>query len=107
MFLAGERLDPDTLRWAEKNLGIPVIDHWWQTETGWAISANCIGLHHFPVKEGSPTKPAPGWNLKVVDKKNNPVKAGEIGALVVELPLPHRRSPSLHRCYGGSSSRSS
>ncbi|MDP6395689.1 MAG: propionyl-CoA synthetase [Desulfobacterales bacterium] len=95
MFLAGERLDPDTLRWAEKNLGIPVIDHWWQTETGWAISANCIGLHHFPVKEGSPTKPAPGWNLKVVDKKNNPVKAGEIGALVVELPLPPGTLPTL------------
>ncbi len=95
MFLAGERLDPDTLRWAEKNLGIPVIDHWWQTETGWTISANCIGLHHFPVKEGSPTKPAPGWNLKVVDKKNNPVKAGEIGALVIELPLPPGTLPTL------------
>lgn len=95
MFLAGERLDPDTLKWAEKSLGIPVIDHWWQTETGWAISANCIGLHHFPVKEGSPTKPAPGWNLKVVDKKNNPVKAGEIGALVVELPLPPGTLPTL------------
>jgi len=95
MFLAGERLDPDTLKWAEKSLGIPVIDHWWQTETGWAISANCIGLHHFPVKEGSPTKPAPGWNLKVVDNKNNPVKAGEIGALVVELPLPPGTLPTL------------
>jgi len=95
LFLAGERLDPDTLRWAENSLDIPVIDHWWQTETGWAICANCMGLHHFPVKEGSPTKPAPGYKLKVVDDNNNPVKAGEIGALVVELPLPPGTLPTL------------
>ena len=95
LFLAGERLDPDTLKWAERSLGIPVIDHWWQTETGWAICANSIGLHHFPVKEGSPTKPAPGWNLAVVDSANKPVKAGEIGALVVRLPLPPGAFPTL------------
>jgi propionyl-CoA synthetase len=65
LFLAGERLDPDTLHWAEKNIGTPVIDHWWQTETGWAICANSMGLHHFPVKPGSPTKPAPGWDVRV------------------------------------------
>lgn len=95
LFLAGERLDPDTLRWAEKNLNIPVIDHWWQTETGWSIAANCMGLHHFQVKEGSPTKSAPGWNLHVVDPDNKPVKAGEIGALVVKLPLPPGSLPTL------------
>ena len=95
LFLAGERLDPDTLHWAEKHLGIPVIDHWWQTETGWAICANPMGIHHFPVKEGSPTKPAPGWNVQVVDAENHPVKAGEIGALVVKLPLPPGSLPTL------------
>ena len=88
LFLAGERLDPDTLRWAENHLGIPVIDHWWQTETGWGIAANCMGIHHFPVKPGSPTKAVPGWDVRVVDPDNNPVKPGKIGALVVRLPLP-------------------
>ena len=95
LFLAGERLDPDTLHWAENHLGIPVIDHWWQTETGWAICANSIGIHHFPVKEGSPTKPAPGWNVHVVNPDNEPVKPGEIGALVVKLPLPPGSLPTL------------
>ncbi|NNG00475.1 MAG: propionyl-CoA synthetase [Desulfobacteraceae bacterium] len=96
LFLAGERLDPDTLRWAENKLGVPVIDHWWQTETGWAIAANCLGLHKFPVKEGSPTKPAPGWNLQVLDPETTaPVKAGDIGALVVKLPLPPGALPTL------------
>lgn len=88
LFLAGERLDPDTLKWAQKALKVPVIDHWWQTETGWAICANCLGLHAYPVKEGSATKPAPGWNLQVVDPNNRPLPAGQIGALVVKLPLP-------------------
>ena len=77
------------------SLGVPVIDHWWQTETGWSICANCLGIHHFPVKEGSPTKPAPGWDVQVVDPNNNPVKAGEIGALVVKLPLPPGTLPTL------------
>ena len=95
LFLAGERLDPDTLKWAEKSLGIPVIDHWWQTETGWAIAGNCLGLHHFPVKEGSPTKAAPGWNLQVVDENTQPVASGEIGALVAKLPLPPGTLPTL------------
>jgi len=95
LFLAGERLDPDTLHWAEKSLNIPVIDHWWQTETGWAICANPIGIHQFDVKEGSPTKPAPGWNVHVVDPDNKPVKPGEIGALVVKLPLPPGSLPTL------------
>jgi propionyl-CoA synthetase len=95
LFLAGERLDPDTLKWAENSLGIPVIDHWWQTETGWAIAGNCLGLHHYPIKEGSPTKPAPGWNLQVVDPNCIPIKAGDIGALVVKLPLPPGTLPTL------------
>jgi propionyl-CoA synthetase len=96
LFLAGERLDPDTLKWARNQLGIPVIDHWWQTETGWAICANCLGLHQFEVKEGSPTKPAPGWNLKVLDPESKQtVKPGDIGALVVKLPLPPGSLPTL------------
>lgn len=96
LFLAGERLDPDTLKWAQTKLGVPVIDHWWQTETGWAICANCLGIHQFPIKEGSPTKPAPGWNLKVLDPETKePVGAGEIGALVVKLPLPPGTLPTL------------
>ena len=95
LFLAGERLDPDTLKWAEKSLNVPVIDHWWQTETGWAIAGNCMGLHHFPVKEGSPTKAAPGWNLQVVDENAQPVASGEIGALVAKLPLPPGTLPTL------------
>lgn len=88
LFLAGERLDPDTLHWAEKQLQIPVIDHWWQTETSWAISSNCLGLYSFPVKPGSATKPVPGWNLHAVDANNNTLPSGEIGTLVVRLPLP-------------------
>jgi propionyl-CoA synthetase len=95
LYLAGERLDPNTLHWAEDALKVPVVDHWWQTETGWAICANCLGLHAFPVKEGSPTKPAPGWNLQVVDANNKQVAPGEIGALVVKLPLPPGALPTL------------
>ncbi len=95
LFLAGERTDPDTLKWAENSLKVPVIDHWWQTETGWAIAANCLGLHHYPIKEGSPTKAAPGWNLQVVDENTKPVKPGEIGALVAKLPLPPGTLPTL------------
>jgi propionyl-CoA synthetase len=95
LFLAGERSDPDTLGWAERNLGVPVIDHWWQTETGWAISGNCLGLHKFPVKHGSATKPVPGWNLQVVNAESKPLEAGEIGALVVKLPLPPGTLPTL------------
>ncbi len=97
LFLAGERLDPDTLKWAQNALHVPVIDHWWQTETGWAICANCMGLHQYPVKEGSPTKPAPGWNLQVVDPDNKQLPAGQIGALVVKLPLPPGTLPTLYK----------
>jgi propionyl-CoA synthetase len=95
LFLAGERSDPDTLKWAENNIKVPVIDHWWQTETGWAIAANCMGLHHYPVKYGSPTKPVPGWNVQVVNPECEQVKPGDIGALVVKLPLPPGTLPTL------------
>jgi propionyl-CoA synthetase len=86
--LAGERLDPATLRWAQEKLEVPVLDHWWQTETGWAICANCVGLGMLPVKPGSPTKPVPGWDVKVLDRRGKPAKAGDMGALVCKLPLP-------------------
>ncbi len=96
LFLAGERSDPDTIQWSERNLNVPVIDHWWQTETGWAIAANCMGLHQFPVKYGSPTKAVPGWDLQVLDPADGTqLKAGEIGALVVKLPLPPGTLPTL------------
>ena len=95
LFLAGERTDPDTLHWAEDKLKVPVIDHWWQTETGWAICANLMGVEQLPVKEGSPSKPVPGWNLKVLDESNRESAPGEIGSLVVELPLPPGSFPTL------------
>lgn len=88
LFLAGERSDPDTIKWAQTNLKVPVVDHWWQTETGWAIAANCLGLHEFPVKPGSPTKAAPGWDLQVLDEGHHQCKPGQTGSLVVKLPLP-------------------
>jgi propionyl-CoA synthetase len=95
LFLAGERSDPATLQWAGRHLGIPVVDHWWQTETGWAIAANCLGIEQLPFKLGSPTKAAPGWDLRVVDEAGKPVAAGVTGALVVQLPLPPGAAPTL------------
>ena len=88
LFLAGERLDPATLRWAEEMLQVPVIDHWWQTETGWPICANCIGLGMLPIKPGSPTKAMPGWDVRVLHDNGTQVPAGDIGSLVCRLPLP-------------------
>jgi propionyl-CoA synthetase len=95
LFLAGERCDPDTLHWAEEKLQRPVIDHWWQTETGWAIAANCWGIEHLPVKAGSPTKAAPGYDVRVLDEAGKEQKPGEIGNIVVRLPLPPGNSPTL------------
>jgi len=95
LFLAGERCDPDTLYWAEEKLKVPVIDHWWQTETGWAIAANCLGIEHLPVRAGSPTRPVPGWELQVLDGKARPVARGDIGAIVAKLPLPPGTFPTL------------
>ncbi|MBP1847162.1 propionyl-CoA synthetase [Rhizobium petrolearium] len=88
LFLAGERADPETLKWAEQQLGIPVIDHWWQTETGWAIAANTAGLGLMPVKHGSPTRPMPGYALDVLDDAGHPVPPGMLGNIAVRLPLP-------------------
>ena len=95
LFLAGERSDPDTLEWAERHLGVPVIDHWWQTETGWSICANCMGLEKLPVKHGSPSKPAPGWDIHVLDESGREAKRGDIGALVAKLPMPPGTLPTL------------
>jgi len=95
LYLAGERTDPDTLQWAQDILKKPVVDHWWQTETGWAICANPLGLHEFPVKPGSPTKPVPGWDVQVLDDAGHPVPAGQIGAIVCKLPLPPGTLPTL------------
>jgi propionyl-CoA synthetase len=95
LFLAGERLDPDTLRWAEDLLQKPVIDHWWQTETGWPICADCIGLEKLPVKPGSATKPVPGWQVEVLDASGKQAKPNEIGSIVCKLPLPPGTLPTL------------
>ncbi len=88
LFLAGERTDPDTLHWAEHKLGVPVIDHWWQTETGWPMASNCMGLHAFKVRPGSLTKSVPGWDVRVLDDECNEVPHGETGAISVKLPMP-------------------
>jgi propionyl-CoA synthetase len=95
LFLAGERCDPETLGWAEQKLGVPVIDHWWQTETGWPIAANCIGIERLPVKPGSPTKAVPGWDVRVMSDEGGEATPGDIGAIVVKLPLPPGASPTL------------
>ena len=88
LFLAGERCDPDTLFWAQDNLKVPVIDHWWQTETGWSICANCLGMEPLPIVPGSPARPVPGYKVAVLDPAGKPVASGDIGALVIESPLP-------------------
>ncbi len=95
LFLAGERCDPDTLEWARTRLGVPVIDHWWQTETGWSICANCRGIELLPVKPGSAGPPAPGWDMRVMSEDGGEAAAGEIGALVARLPLPPGTFPDL------------
>jgi propionyl-CoA synthetase len=95
LFLAGERADPDTIKWFEKLSKSPVIDHWWQTETGWAISADCTGIESFPVKYGSAFKPVPGYDLKVLDAEGKEVKPGVMGDIVIKLPLPPGTFPTL------------
>ncbi|MBI4254895.1 MAG: AMP-binding protein, partial [Candidatus Rokubacteria bacterium] len=95
LFLAGERCDPDTLHWAEDKLGVPVIDHWWQTETGWPIAANCVGLGTLPVKAGSPTKAVPGYRVRVLSEDNQELPAGQIGSIAIALPLPPGCLPTL------------
>jgi propionyl-CoA synthetase len=95
LFLAGERADPDTLAWAEKLLNVPVIDHWWQTETGWAIAGNPVGLGMLPVKHGSPTVAMPGYDIRIVDEGCRELAPGKMGSIVVKLPLPPSCMPTL------------
>jgi len=95
LFLAGERTDPDTLHWAEDKIGVPVIDHWWQTETGWAIGANCVGIERLPIKPGSASRAVPGYNVQILDTAGHEVERGEMGAIAVKLPLPPACLPTL------------
>ncbi len=95
LFLAGERADPDTIKWAEELLKVPVLDHWWQTETSWAISGNCTGIESFPVKYGSAFKPVPGYDLKILNSEGKELAPGKMGDIVVKLPLPPGTFPTL------------
>jgi propionyl-CoA synthetase len=95
LFLAGERADPDTIAWAERALRVPVIDHWWQTETGWPIAANCMGIEPLPVRPGSATKPVPGFDVRIVGEQGAELPAGETGSIVLQLPLPPGCLPTL------------
>ena len=97
LYLAGERLDPDTYHWASDLLNVPVIDHWWQTETGWAIVGNCRGIEELPVKPGSSTRPVPGYDVQIVDNDGNRLGAGEEGNIVIKLPLPPGTLATLWR----------
>jgi len=95
LFLAGERCDPDTLAWAQDTLKVHVIDHWWQTETGWGIAANCLGIEELPVKAGSPTVCVPGYVVEILDENGNEEAPGEIGRIMVKLPMPPGCLPTL------------
>ena len=95
LYLAGERADPDTVEWAQKHLGVPVVDHWWQTETGWAIAANPIGIEELPTKVGSPSVAMPGYDVQVLDEGGHPVEAGTLGSIAIKLPLPPGTLPTL------------
>jgi propionyl-CoA synthetase len=95
LFLAGERADPDTIQWAEKHLEVPVYDHWWQTETGWTIAGNPVGLGALPVKYGSPTVAMPGYDIRILDDNCNEMPTGETGAISLKLPLPPSCLPTL------------
>ena len=95
LFLAGERLDPDTYAWATEQVGVPVVDHWWQTESGWPMVANLRGLEAMPLKAGSPSVPVPGWDVQVLDEKGEPAASGAEGAICVRLPLPPGALPTL------------
>ena len=95
LFLAGERLDPDTYHWATVHLGVPVIDNWWQTETGWPIAANLRGLEQLPIKPGSPSVPVPGYDVLVVDEQGNDVGRMHEGNIAIRLPLPPGTLPTL------------
>ena len=95
LYLAGERTDPDTLHWARDKLKVPVVDHWWQTESGWPMAANCAGIELLPIKDGSPTRAVPGYDIEILDNDGAPVARGEMGAICVKLPLPPSCLPTL------------
>ncbi|MFZ7091886.1 propionate-CoA ligase PrpE [Primorskyibacter sp. 2E233] len=95
VYLAGERADPDTIVWAQDQLKVPVIDHWWQTETGWCIAGNPLGIEELPTKLGSPAKPMPGYDIQILDEAGHPMPQGELGAIAVKLPLPPGTLPTL------------
>ncbi|SCZ54887.1 propionyl-CoA synthetase [Epibacterium ulvae] len=95
IFLAGERADPDTITWAQSKLNVPVVDHWWQTETGWAIAANPLGLEELPTKLGSPTVPMPGYQVEILNEAGTPVAENELGVIAIKLPLPPGSLPGL------------
>ncbi|MBN2907086.1 MAG: propionyl-CoA synthetase [Rhodobacteraceae bacterium] len=95
LYLAGERADPDTIKWAQAQLGVPVIDHWWQTETGWSIAANPLGIEELPVKIGSPSVAMPGYDVHILDEGGHEVEAGTLGAIAIKLPLPPGTLPTL------------
>ena len=95
LFLAGERADPDTVNWAENLLQIPIIDHWWQTETGYVIAGNPLGIEKLPIKVGSPTVPMPGFDIKVLDRSGSELSAGQLGSIAIKLPLPPGTLPTL------------
>jgi len=95
LYLAGERADPDTINWARDLLGVPVVDHWWQTETGYAVAANPLGIEELPIKVGSPSVAMPGYDVQVLDEAGNPMPAGELGAIAIKLPLPPGTLPTL------------
>ncbi|WP_444668184.1 propionyl-CoA synthetase [Cereibacter changlensis] len=95
VYLAGERADPDTILWAQRHLNVPVIDHWWQTESGWAIAANPMGIEPLPVKLGSPSVPMPGYDIRVLDEGGHQMAPGELGAIAIKLPLPPGTLPTL------------
>ncbi len=96
LFLAGERLDPDTYHWASRLLGVPVIDHWWQTESGWPIVANCMGIEALPIKAGSPTKSVPGYDVRILDEEGNDCPVDHEGAVAIRLPMPPGTLPTLY-----------
>ena len=95
LYLAGERADPDTIHWAQDLLGVPVVDHWWQTETGYAVAANPLGIEELPIKVGSPSVAMPGYDIQVLDEAGNQMPAGELGAIAIKLPLPPGTLPTL------------
>jgi propionyl-CoA synthetase len=97
LFLAGERLDPDTYQWASDLLDVPVVDHWWQTETGWPVAANCMGIQQLPIKPGSPTRAVPGYDVRILDEGGHECPAGTEGSVVVKLPLPPGTLSTLYQ----------